>query len=140
MSGEIHARKRAGKGKSSNSSGDNAASESVKKQITPTADSIPEKSSGGAGCCTKLVFFFLLSTFALLVTIQYVDYQEGQLGEAYRGQVPKEVRSKLSSRNFSIIKRLVTSVTHFQTFILFIYLFECFSIFSHLFRMLPTKI
>ena len=50
--------------------------------------------SGGssAGFCVKTIFFLLLSIFGLLVTLVYVDYDSGQLKEAYVSQVPAEVK------------------------------------------------
>ena len=52
----------------------------------------------GAGICTKCVFFLLLSTFSVLVTVNLVDYKAGQLKEAYLKHVPEEVRP--NCRNF----------------------------------------
>ena len=59
-------------------------------------DGEPEK---GAGICTKCVFFLLLLTFSALVTVNLVDYQAGQLKEAYLKHVPEEVRFKRSKKN-----------------------------------------
>ena len=57
----------------------------------------PEK---GAGICTKCAFFLLLLTFSVLVTVNLVDYQAGQLKEAYLKHVPEEVRFTRLKHNF----------------------------------------
>ena len=52
----------------------------------------PYKSGGSSsGFCVKTIFFLLLSTFTLIATVVYIDYQPGQLKEAYLSQVPPEV-------------------------------------------------
>ena len=52
-----------------------------------------ESGSGcGSGCSlSKMIFYLLLSVFLLVATVNYVDYQNGQLKEAYVKTVPKEV-------------------------------------------------
>jgi len=55
------------------------------------------KQSSSSGFCVKSAFFMLLSTFILVGTLIYFDYQPGQLKEAYTTQLPPEVRIKISS-------------------------------------------
>ena len=50
----------------------------------------------GAGICTKCVFFLLLVTFSVLITVNMVDYKAGQLKEAYLKHIPEEVRHILA--------------------------------------------
>ena len=38
-----------------------------------------------------MLFYILLSVFLLVATVDYVEYQTGQLNEAYVKLVPKEV-------------------------------------------------
>ena len=54
----------------------------------------PYKSGSGSGFCVKTIFFMLFSTFTLIGTLIYFDYQPGQLKEAYTTQVPPEVICK----------------------------------------------
>jgi hypothetical protein len=51
-----------------------------------------KQSSSSSGLCVKSLFFMLLSTFTLVGTLIYFDYQPGQLKEAYTNQLPPEVR------------------------------------------------
>jgi hypothetical protein len=62
-----------------------------KEVKTRKARSYKDGSSSSSGLCVKTVFFMLLSTFTLVATLVYLDYQPGQLKEAYDSQVPPEV-------------------------------------------------
>ena len=70
-----------------------ATSADAKKNGTLRGVGEPER---GAGICTKCVFFLLLVTFSVLVTVNMVDYKAGQLKEAYLKHVPEEVRQILA--------------------------------------------
>ena len=65
-----------------------AAAADAKKNGVVRGEGEPQR---GAGICTKLVFFLLLTTFSVLVTINLVDYKQGQLKEAYLKHIPGEV-------------------------------------------------
>merc|ERR1712039_1012466 len=69
-----------------------AAAADAKKNGVVRGEGEPQR---GAGICTKLVFFLLLTTFSVLVTINLVDYKQGQLKEAYLKHIPEEVRVHL---------------------------------------------
>ena len=58
----------------------------------PAKCDIGKKSS--SGCCTKLIFFLLLSVFCVVATVIFVDYKPGQLKEAY-SNIPPEVREQI---------------------------------------------
>ena len=48
-------------------------------------------SGAGASILTKLVFWSLLTTLGVTLTVVYVDYQPGQLKTAYTKYIPPEV-------------------------------------------------
>ena len=76
-----------------------AAAADAKKNGVVRGEGEPQR---GAGICTKLVFFLLLTTFSVLVTINLTDYKQGQLKEAYLKHVPEEVRIQILKSNLHV--------------------------------------
>jgi len=54
-------------------------------------------SAGGTSIVTKLVFWSLLTSLGVALTLVYVDYQPGQLKAAYQKYIPPEVRGPLDN-------------------------------------------
>ena len=92
MSGEVGARKRKNKQPAAPRPAPSAENGSASGRSDRSA---PQKESasggGGAGCCTRLLFYLTLSSFILVSAVIFVEYQPGQLREAYVTNVPKEV-------------------------------------------------
>ncbi len=73
------------------SKGKKPAAEPGLDNVQKSRKARPYKTGSGAGFCVKTIFFMLFSTFTLIGTLVYFDYQPGQLKEAYTTQVPLEV-------------------------------------------------
>ena len=117
MSGDVakskqrNAASRAGKGSKTRAKAATANDENgktkLKKEMTVTGSGCD---NGRAGLCTKLVFYLLLASLGVTLTVVYVDYQHGQLKAAYEKFVPPEVRTHiviLCSTVVSIIVHLL---------------------------------
>ena len=72
-------------------------------------------SSGGASILTKLVFWSLLASLGVTLTVVYVDYQPGQLKAAYTKYIPPEV-SRFFNQNVRSSKKSFVLSLHCSVF------------------------